>query len=512
MYCKFNHPDLAHKLFVTMPERDTVSYSSLINYYTRSVCLFKASQMIHEMYSLRFVPKPEMIAGVLSLCARNQESRLGRALHGLVVLDERIPQSVFLSTALVDMYFKSHDSSTALRVFYHMEVKNEVSWTAVIAGCTADRRYSMAIDCFLAMQSEGLTPNRVTLLTLLPACAESSCCKRGKEIHGYVFRRGLFSDQHLSAALISMYCRVGKTLRPARLVFERSETKDVVVWSSMIGSYAARGHCNEAMTLFNQMRVKGIQPNSVTLLALISLCTTLSSTNHGCGVHNYILKSGLNFNTFIGNALIDMYSKCGCLVASNKIFEEMSVQDPVSWSSLISAYGLHGYGKRALGIFYSMQDRKIEVDAITLLAVLSACNYSSLLEEGQMIFNHALKDQRMQVNVDHYACYIDLLGKSGKIEEACDVLRKLPMKTTGKIWSSLVWACKAHGRLDLAKTLANELIKSEPDNAANYTLLSMIHADSDNWLAVEEVRNVMRIQGLNKCYSFSRIELPRESL
>ncbi|RVW36934.1 Pentatricopeptide repeat-containing protein, mitochondrial [Vitis vinifera] len=198
-------------------------------------------------------------------------------------------------------------------------------------------------------------------------------------------------------------------------------------------------------------------------------------------------------------------------MASRQIFQEMPRRDSVSWSTLISAHGLHGQGEKALQLFREMQERGADVDAITFLAVLSACNHTGLVKEGQELFNDAMKDNKISLTMEHYACYIDLLGRSGKLQDACDMINTMPMKPSTRIWSSFVSACKVHGRLQFAEMLAHQLVKLEPGNAANYTLLSMVYAESSNWMGVEEVRKVMRDRGLRKNYGFSQIELENKS-
>ena len=189
----------------------------------------------------------------------------------------------------------------------------------------------------------------------------------------------------------------------------------------------------------------------------------------------------------------------------------MPTRDCTSWSTLISGYGLHGCGEEALQLFHEMQDRGIEPDAMTFLALLSTCNHTGLVEEGQKIFDHVMKDDKITLTVEHYGCFINLLGRSGKLDDACEVVRAMPMKPSTRIWSSLVSACKVHGKLEIAEKLAHWLIESEPYNAANYTMLSMVYAEASNWLGVEEVRRFTRVQGLKKCYAFSRIELEDKS-
>ncbi|KAL0739263.1 hypothetical protein Bca4012_015473 [Brassica carinata] len=506
MHVKLSNTFSARKVFDEMLQRDTVSYCSIVNCYCHDGLLCEALKLLKEMYFDGFAPKSELVASLLALCTRVGRSSkvVARMLHAISLVDERMQGSVLLSTALVDMYLKFDDPATAFYVFDRMEVKNEVSWTAMISGCVANRNYEMGIRLFLAMQRENLRPNRVTVMSVLPACVELGCGLRlVKEIHGFSFRNGFDSDDRLRASLVTMYCRCGN-VRLARLLFEESKVRDVVMWSSMIGGYADGGDCSEAMNLFSQMREEGTEPNSVTLLAVVSACTRSASLSFASTIHSYILKCGFMSNILLGNALIDMYAKCGSILAAGKVFYQLREKDIVSWSSMINAYGLHGHGSEALEIFQGMVKSGEKPDAMAFLAVLSACNHAGLVEEAQTIFREA---NRMTLTLEHYACYINLLGRSGKIDDAVEAVKNMPMKPSARIWSSLLSACEIHDRRDVVhKMIANELMISEPDNPANYVLLSKIHTESGNCYGAEEVRRVMQRRGLNKSYGFSKFE------
>ncbi|KAJ4963360.1 hypothetical protein NE237_023299 [Protea cynaroides] len=507
MYSKCSHVGYARLMFDTMPLRDTITWNSMITCYVRNGYHVEAIEMLREMYSSSFEPKPELVASILSVCGQTGDLRSGKEIHARLILSGSMELSIFQSTALVDMYSRCLNLKAAFHVFNQMKDRNEVSWTAMIKGCTSNKRYDESIQLFREMQIEGVKPNRVTVIVVLSACAALGALKQGKEIHAYAFHRGFESESHFAAALIDIYSKCKKALALATHIFYRLGTRDVVTWSSMIGSYSQIGDGNRAMEFFYQMLMEGIKPNSVTILAIVSACTSLLSVDYGCGVHGYILKSGLDLDVFVGNSLVNMYAKSGCLDASHQIFKEMRTKDSVSWSALIHGYGLHGYGAKALELFHEMQERKFVPDNITFLAALSTCNHSGLIAEGQYLFNDAIRDNKISLTLEHYACYIDLLGRSGKLEDACEIISHMPMKPNATIFSSLASACKIHGRLEAAEELAYRLIKLEPENVANYTLLCMVYAEAGKWGGVQKVREVMRMRGYRKSSGFSRIEV-----
>ncbi|KAK6944631.1 Pentatricopeptide repeat [Dillenia turbinata] len=506
MYAKFSDPPSARKLFDTMPCRDPISWNALLNCYLQNGCCAEALRVFKDMYAnTSTFPKPQLIASLLSLSSKFGHLGLGKQIHAVLIADDRFERSVFITTALMDSYIRSHDLQAAFYIFNNQMVdKNVVSWTAIISGCASAQNSEMALHLFRAMQAEGIKPNRVTLLAILPVCT----AEFAKEIHGYAFRHGFESESCFSSSLVHSYCKTGDVVAYhfAKIIFQRARDKDVIMWSSMIGSYSSRGDVAEALKLYGLMQLEGIRPNSITLLAMISSCTGSSSLSHGQGIHGYILKSGFSTDVFIGNSLIDMYGKCGFPLAAHRVFQEMPIRDCVSWCALINTYGLQGLGKEALRVYRGMlHDQGLEPDGITFLAVLSACNRAGLVEEGKTLFDEATTTHRIPLDTEHYSCYIDLLGRAGKLEDACEFVSSMPQRPNGTIWSSLVSACKLYGRLELAEKLAHRLIKLEPGSAANYALLSLVYAQSNNWHGVEEVRRKMSQGGIKKTYGFSQI-------
>ncbi|KAH7671797.1 TPR-like protein [Dioscorea alata] len=491
-----------------MPLRDVVSWNSMINCYATNLCLSESVDLFRKMHFLGYVTKPELVASVLSVCARSKNLKYGREIHGHAIRSAGFESGVLLPTALVDMYSKCGDLDSALSVFGLMSERNEVSWTAMITGCVVGGDHSLSFELFRGMVEEGVKPNRVTLISVLRACGEFGALRCGKEVHGYVLRHDFDLEPRVIAALIDMYCKFKQAFHHALFAFEQDQFKDVVTWSLMMMNSTRHGDNFRTMELFNRMKIDGVKPNSVTMLAMLLACAGLSSMDHGQGIHCYILKSGLLSDVFIGNSLIDMYAKCGCLASAVQTFYEMPIKDSVSYTCMISGYGIHGHGYEALRLFYEMKKGGIRQDSITFLAILSACNQSGLIDKAEEVFCE-MKELNGDTSPlpEHYACYVDLLGRSGMVEDAYNVIRTMSSRPSPKLLSSVVLACRISGKFELAESLALQLLDLEPENAANYMLLSMIHAETGNWIGKERVLGMMRDRGLVKTSGSSQIEL-----
>ncbi|MQL86428.1 hypothetical protein Taro_018963 [Colocasia esculenta] len=506
-YSRHSRVAQARKVFDDMPGRDAATWSSIISCYVRNGYLQEPVDLFMEMQYFGLSQKPELTAMILSVCGRLGNLRLGKEIHARSVCLGQVDACVLLSTALVDMYSRCREFFSATRVFEMMPVKNEVSWTAMISGCTVNGLYELSFDVLKAMVAQGIQPNRATLATVLPVCDKlgSEALSRGKEIHGYVLRHELESEPQVAGALIDMYGRCERGDSFAWRVFGSTEARDVVTWSLMIRNCSEKGDCRGAMKLFQQMQMEGTKPNSATILSLLSVRLGSSTVDCSLKLHGHIWKSGLISDVSVGNSLIHMYAKCGYFSSSIHVFEEMPVKDTASWSSAISCYGNHGRGGEALKLFYEMRGLGIAPDNIAWLAILSACNHSGLVDEGKELFD--LMTEECPPGMEHYACYVDLLGRSGRLDDACEVVRKMPSRPSPRIWTSLVSACRTHGRFEAADGLARWLIALEAGNAANYTLLSMVRAETGDWSGTEEVRRVMKQRCMEKSRGCSRLEV-----
>uniref|UniRef100_A0A7N0RH29 Pentatricopeptide repeat-containing protein n=1 Tax=Kalanchoe fedtschenkoi TaxID=63787 RepID=A0A7N0RH29_KALFE len=470
--------------------------------------------MVGRMRGCGFLPKPELLASVVSACRGIGGFRFGRAVHAIVLVNdlfdeesESEPEPVaFLLTALVDLYMRFGDPVAARRVFYQIKVRNEVSWSAMVAGWCDNLDYNTAVDWLRAMQAEGIKPNRVTAVSVLSACGEGFGLRQGREIHGYAFRHGFHSERCFTGALLHMYGKSG-WLRTAKLIFEGASEKDVFIWSSMIGAYGQMRKTNEMMKAFNRMREEGIEPSSVTLLPMISAFSSAASLNDGFSVHGFALKRGLDLQPCLGNSLITMYAKAGWFDAARRVFRDMPAKDPVSWTALMHACALHGQGAEALQLFSDMRARGLRPDQTALLVALSACKHAGLVEEGKKLLSYAEEEGEVELTVEHYACYIDLLAKSGLLQDACNAASSMPMKPSDGIWTSLISGFRSRGRFREAEELASELIRSEPDQAASYAMLGSVCAETGKWWSVEDIRKHTRLKRLKKTRGISQIEV-----
>lgn len=172
---------------------------------------------------------------------------------------------------------------------------------------------------------------------------------------------------------------------------------------------------------------------------------------------------------------------------------------------MISGYGMHGFGEKAIEVYNEMLRNKIDPSPITFVSVLGACSHAGLVEDGKRLFESIRKPI-----IEHYACMVDLLGRANRLEEAAKIIQEMRSEPGPKVWGSLLGSCRIHGNIELAERASKRLFELEPTNAGNYVLLAEIYAELGLWDEVQRVKKLLQSRGLEKKSGCSWIEVKRK--
>lgn len=392
----------------------------------------------------------------------------------------------------------------AQKIFNHCTSTDVVVCTAMISGYVFNGMNSAALEIFRWLFQEKISPNAVTLASILPACSGLLALRLGKEVHASILKKGLEGRCHVGTAIMDMYAKSGR-LDLARRIFERISDRDTVCWNSMITSCGQNSKPEEAIDLFRRMRMSRIKHDCVSISGALSACANLPAQHYGKEIHAFMIKGSLSTDVFSESALIDMYAKSGNLGAARLVFDMMQEKTEVSWNSIIAAYGNHGHLRDSLLLFHRMLDDGFQPDHVTFLAIMSACSHVGGVDDGLYYFRSMTEDYRIQPQMEHYACMVDLFGRAGHLEEAFKTIKSMPFLPDAGVWGTLLGACRVHGNVELARVASRKLFELDPQNSGYYVLLSNIHADAGEWWNVLEIRSLMRERGVQKIPGYSWI-------
>ncbi|KAI4329295.1 hypothetical protein L6164_021578 [Bauhinia variegata] len=492
MYAKCGDIDTARLVFDKMPNRDRISWNAMIaGYFENGECL-EGLTLFSVMLELSVNPDLMTMTSVLTACELLGDERLGRELHGYVLRKE-FGKDASVYNSLIKMYSAVGLIEEAEKLFSQTECKDVVSWTAMISGYENSFLPEKSLQTYKMMESEGVLPDEITLASVLSACSCLGHLDMGISLHEVAKQTGLISYIIVANALIDMYSKC-KCIDRALEVFHSILDKNIISWTSIIFGLRINNRCFEALIHFRKMMLR-LKPNSVTLVSALAACARIGALTCGREIHAHALRTGVGFDGFLPNAILDMYVKCGRMESAWKQFF-FGHQDVAAWNIVLTGYAERGKGLLAVELFQRMLESNIKPDEITLVAILCACSRSGLVVEGLEYFNSMKYKFCITPNLKHYACVVDLLGRAGKLDDAYEFVQKMPIKPDPAIWGALLNACRIHRRVGLGEIAAQNIFKDDTRSVGYYILLSNLYADSGRWDGVAKVRKMMRQNGL----------------
>ncbi|CAL1412066.1 unnamed protein product [Linum trigynum] len=337
LLAKCGRLDEAKAVFDKMARRDVVSWTTMVTGILRSGQPLEAVDMYRRMQKEGIEGDGVIMVGLIQACSELGEITVGLSVHGYMVRREIHMNDVVVRTSLVDMYAKCGKLELASRVFREIRFKNAVSWGALISGYAQNGIAGTALELLIEMQSSGVKPDSVSLISAVLACSQVGQLKLGKSVHGYILRRLNF-EQILATALVDMYAKCG-SLACARILFDRVDSRDLIMWNAMISSYGIHGHGEEALSLFLEMTVtEDVKPDHTTFASLLSALSHSGLVEAGkCWFHKMVNEFKIQASEKHFACMVDLLSRAGRVEEACQLIESMDSEPGLAvWVSLLS--------------------------------------------------------------------------------------------------------------------------------------------------------------------------------
>ncbi|CAA7388620.1 unnamed protein product [Spirodela intermedia] len=429
VYCKVSCGEMeARKLFDELRLRDVVSWTTMMSAQVKAGREEEALDLFHDMVSTgSAVPNEFTLSCVLRCC-----SSLGRSLPGLrthaQILKQGFQCNRVLLSSLVDFYGKLEMVEEALKVFAEVGEGDAVSWTIMISGLLQAGEWARALQLFSFMVVQGINPNEFTFARLLSASAHLGP-RFGESLHSRLISSGVELSLVLKTALVDMYSKWGR-MGDALKVFEQTPEADVTLWTALISGYVQDSDIERAVGKFCQMEAAGIPPASFTYAGVLSACSTLPTPELGLQLHSRVIKAGLDPDASVGNALMDMYTKCfSSLKEPVLLFSAIKLPNVVSWTVLITALVLYHQLEEALSALVEMQLAQVQPNSFTLTAVLKGCELARSLVQVRKLHAYILKIQcRGLYDLSLWNSLLDAHTRLGEAEDSWKIFNEMPRR------------------------------------------------------------------------------------
>lgn len=293
-----------------------------------------------------------------------------------------------------------------------------------------------------------------------------------QKIHAQLIKTGLVHDTFAASRVLafSAASSTAGDINYAYLVFTQIQEKNLFTWNTIIRGFSQSSTPQNAISLFIDMLVfSPIQPQRLTYPSVFKAYAQLGLAQDGAQLHGRVIKSGLDFDPFIRNTMIYMYSNCGFLLEakilfdedddfdivawnsmimglsksgeideSRRLFNKMQSRNTVSWNSMIGGYVRNGKFMEALDLFGKMQEEGIRPSEFTMVSLLNASARSGALEQGEWIHNYYMrKKNHIETNVIVATAIIDMYCKCGCAKKALQVFETIPKKGLS-CWNSMI--------------------------------------------------------------------------
>ncbi|XP_058097322.1 pentatricopeptide repeat-containing protein At3g29230-like [Magnolia sinica] len=526
----FHSLDYAIRIFEDAQSPNVFIYNTLIKCFNERNRKKDAFLTFNQMKESEISPNNFTFTFLLKSCELSEALVEGMEFHAQII-KSGYGLNVFVQNTLLDFYSKcNQELDLACQVFDEMPVKDVVSWNSMINAYMNKGDMASAIGLFETMPER----NVVSWNSVIAGLSKVGDMKSAQS----VFERMPMRNTVSWNAMITGYARRGE-LVTARSIFNWMPDKDVVSWTAMISGYTQTGNLASASELFDQMPIKNLvswntmiagyvhnhlfyralhtfhqmltatelKPDEATLTSVLSACAHLGALEHGTWVDSYIKKNKFKLTVTLGNALIDMFAKCGDMKNANTLFNQMTKRCIITWTTMVSGLALNGQCKEALAIFDAMCRERVAPDDVIFIAVLTACTHGGLVEEGQRIFNRMVGEFGIEPRIEHYGCMVDLLGRAGKLQEALGFIMNMPIEPNAVIWATLLGSCQFYGDGKLAEFVARKIIDLEPLNPGYRVLISNLNASIGRWEDVLNARAAMREEGMEKVPGCSSIQV-----
>ncbi|XP_071713520.1 pentatricopeptide repeat-containing protein At5g19020, mitochondrial-like [Rutidosis leptorrhynchoides] len=424
----------------------------------------------------------------------------------------------------------------ARQLFDQMPERNLVSWHTIIRCVLQVGNLREALKLYREMQSNMIQPNNVMIVRIISVCGQVMAFIEGQQFHCISLKLGFDTHDFIQSKIIHFYAvcqniklaqiqfEIGSKnhlpswnafvsglvrngmVESARHVFNYMPARDVFSWSSMISGYSQTDQPHMALDLFYEMVSSGIKPNEVTMVSMLSSVANLGNLQEGIRAHEFIVKNSVPINDNLSAGIIDMYAKCGsinnALQFFNQVKNDVSTISP--WNAIIQGLAMHD-AILSLEMFLELEKRGIELNSITFIGVLSACCHAGLVKEGEKQFKNMKNVYNLEPNIKHYGCMVDLLGRAGKLEEAEELIKSMPMKADVVIWGTLLAASRNYGNVEMGERAAENLATAEPSHGPGRILLSNLYIDAGRFDDAVFVRREMQNQRLTRSSGYSGI-------
>lgn len=400
----------------------------------------------------------------------------GQELHSAII-KKGLDENVVVACTLVEAYAKWGLLPEACWVFNKIAVKTIFSWTALITGYVDCGYAKEVFECWEHMQCEDVSPDVVIYTCGLRASAKLGDIDKGMNLHMEIVKMGLEQDCNVGCTLVLMYSKCN-SLAEGQEVFDELGFQTEVTWTVLMAGYLDHQKSHAVLDCLEQMQNLGFKIGNTALGSGLKACGSTENVYKGQYLCNTIFERGMETDSILGIAMVDMYAKCGLLFEAQRTFDKLSGLGRSTWTVLMTGYADAGKSCLVFSSFDKMSRDGHCPDMVTFLSVLKACAHAGLIDLGEKCMEGMLKYYEILPNLEHCCCMADLFARAGSLEKAFLMISTMPFHPTVIVWLTLLGACRNWRNKKLGTFLFEQVLELDGRESAAYVCISNIYAES----------------------------------
>lgn len=233
MYSKSKCIDKALDVFRRMPEKNVISWSSVISGFRINCQSFEALNFFRHMQA-DVKPNAVTLIAALSACAAIGALMCGKEIHAQT-LRGRLDSEGYLPNALLDLYVKCGRMEYAWMQFNLLEEKDVVSYNIMLTGYAGGGHGDLAVALFSRMIDVGVHPDEITFVALLCACSRSGMVNQGwKYFNSMAQKYSVIPNLRHYTCMVDLLGRAGFLEEAHQFIKDIPIEPDAAVWGALL--------------------------------------------------------------------------------------------------------------------------------------------------------------------------------------------------------------------------------------------------------------------------------------
>ncbi|VAH09684.1 pentatricopeptide repeat-containing protein At4g39530-like [Triticum dicoccoides] len=376
------------QLVAAARRRDASLYSLAISGYHSNGCQDEAVKLVEHLLSSGLSLREGDLVTVLDVCHIKEEVQQVHAY----TLKSGCFSYINVCNALISVYSEIGSLMHAEAIFKTSESRDVVSWAAVMAGCVKNLQFEKAFGYFRGLRNSGALLDQHCVATIINSCTGLEDMDKGEQIHALALKVGILVADFVSASLVNMYAKCHHIKCAAELFSHTPFPRNLVLTNAMLSGYCWNLMPEKALLLFCSEYRSGLHPDHFTCSTVLSACTDIGAKEAGEQVHGYLVKIGSEYmDAIVGNAIIDLYVKCGCIASACSFFHSMRSWSINSYAMLMLGYIQNRCSDEALHLFSKMQHSGLRANRVTFARILRGCADLCAIDLGRQVHASIVK-------------------------------------------------------------------------------------------------------------------------